>query len=409
MVPEWPDRMLTMKYTLLLLLCSVGAAVAADQPAEPAQGKAKNALPAAPTGLQGEWLCVRTGDGTPLYLGAGLSGMAFQDGTLVRYDVSLQGGKLVRGVPEALGTFVLQPTQQTKAIDVTVTAGPNQGKTIKGIYRLEAGALALNLGKAGADRPQSLEVAQARVWKRAAAFTSGEELYAPPRLPLAVMARRADPQETDRVHVNLTDKGDAMLDGKAELLAKLPAYLRKALIERGAEPGKGGVKTAVVLRAAPDVDYGPISEVVAACRKQGFGTLGLRVTRRFPSDDEEAKIAPKERGAPELFGSPEFELTLVVGELNTDLTVHLAALKDGLNDGVLSGIVVESNGARPVDVADLDVLRVYLAGMRKNLANPDGIRIRADSALKYSFAVDAMNACLKAGFTRVGFSAPKAK
>jgi uncharacterized protein (TIGR03067 family) len=51
-------------------------------------------------------------------------------------------------------TFQLTPGADPPAIDLTATTGPNRGKVIRGIYRLDGDRLVLCLGEPGQARPR---------------------------------------------------------------------------------------------------------------------------------------------------------------------------------------------------------------------------------------------------------------
>jgi biopolymer transport protein ExbD len=88
-------------------------------------------------------------------------------------------------------------------------------------------------------------------------------------------------------------------------------------------------------------------------------------------------------------------------------TVVLTAQRDGVNDGVLSSIRIET-GDGVLPLANLDALTHYFAERRTaaGAATTDVVEIQADSRLKYAFVTAAMDACLKAGCKRVGFAPP---
>jgi biopolymer transport protein ExbD len=94
-------------------------------------------------------------------------------------------------------------------------------------------------------------------------------------------------------------------------------------------------------------------------------------------------------------------------DLPSELTVVLKTQTTG-NVGTISQITVEGKeGGTPVQVDDnLQALTKFLEKVQKDLTNKDDIKIQADSAIKYAFVMEAMDACTKAGFKRVGFAAP---
>jgi biopolymer transport protein ExbD len=92
-------------------------------------------------------------------------------------------------------------------------------------------------------------------------------------------------------------------------------------------------------------------------------------------------------------------------ELPSEVTVMVRTVRDGVNDGAISQIVVQQlEGETPVN--DLAGLKRHLEKIRTGLKNQDDIKIQADSKLKYAFVVEVMDTCIKAGFARVGFAPP---
>lgn len=53
-------------------------------------------------------------------------------------------------------TYTLQPTRKPATIDLVPADGPHKGKTLKGIFAVEKGALKLCMGKEGEDRPTAM-------------------------------------------------------------------------------------------------------------------------------------------------------------------------------------------------------------------------------------------------------------
>ncbi|MBY0523389.1 MAG: biopolymer transporter ExbD [Gemmataceae bacterium] len=93
--------------------------------------------------------------------------------------------------------------------------------------------------------------------------------------------------------------------------------------------------------------------------------------------------------------------------LKSQITVMLKAQKDGLNDGVISAVVVQTPNGES-SFTNLEGLYKFLNDQRtsQDITNKDDIQIAAESKLKYAYVIDAMDTCLKAGFTRVGFAPP---
>jgi biopolymer transport protein ExbD len=92
--------------------------------------------------------------------------------------------------------------------------------------------------------------------------------------------------------------------------------------------------------------------------------------------------------------------------LPANLTVMVKTVRDGVNDGNISAIVVKSLEGGEVALPDIPTLERYLKVQLGEVSNKEDIKIEAESKLKYSLVIDVMDACLKAGFMRVGFSPP---
>lgn len=91
------------------------------------------------------------------------------------------------------------------------------------------------------------------------------------------------------------------------------------------------------------------------------------------------------------------------GALTAPLTLVVKTVRDGVNDGNISALVVQTLEGE-LAVPNLDALRVALQNKREESAGQ--IKIAAESRLKYACLIDVMDTCLKAGFQNVGFSAP---
>jgi uncharacterized protein (TIGR03067 family) len=50
--------------------------------------------------------------------------------------------------------FKLVPTAKPKAIDLAFTAGPDRGKSVRGVYKLEGAVLTVCVAEPGAERPK---------------------------------------------------------------------------------------------------------------------------------------------------------------------------------------------------------------------------------------------------------------
>jgi biopolymer transport protein ExbD len=86
------------------------------------------------------------------------------------------------------------------------------------------------------------------------------------------------------------------------------------------------------------------------------------------------------------------------------LTLVVKTTRDGVHDGNIKDLILESEGGAEV-VGNIDALRQALAARRPEPGKSQ-IKIAADSRLKYACVMEVMDACLKSGFTNVGFVPP---
>ncbi|MBL8799045.1 MAG: biopolymer transporter ExbD [Planctomycetia bacterium] len=93
--------------------------------------------------------------------------------------------------------------------------------------------------------------------------------------------------------------------------------------------------------------------------------------------------------------------------LPAQLTVLIKTVRDGVNDGNISALVVKTTDGETA-LPNLESLENFLRQKIKDegVSNKDDIKIEAESRLKYACVIDVMDACLKSGFTRVGFNPP---
>jgi biopolymer transport protein ExbD len=93
--------------------------------------------------------------------------------------------------------------------------------------------------------------------------------------------------------------------------------------------------------------------------------------------------------------------------LKSQITVVLRVDRSEINAGVLSQVTVQTPSGES-EVRNLQGLHDFLVRQRssQDITNKDDIQIQAESKLKYSFVIEAMDTCVKAGFTHVGFGAP---
>ena len=99
--------------------------------------------------LRGTWLPVK----------AELGGQPMPDAVLKAISLTMDKGKydvLADGHPDK-GTYTLDETATPKAITITGTEGPNQGKTFPAIYELKDGTLRICYDLSGKKRPTAFE------------------------------------------------------------------------------------------------------------------------------------------------------------------------------------------------------------------------------------------------------------
>jgi biopolymer transport protein ExbD len=93
--------------------------------------------------------------------------------------------------------------------------------------------------------------------------------------------------------------------------------------------------------------------------------------------------------------------------LPANLTVMVKTVRDGTtNEGNISAIIVKSLNGGEVALPDVATLERYLKVQLVEIQNKEDIKIEAESKLKYALVIEVMDACLRAGFTRVGFAPP---
>jgi biopolymer transport protein ExbD len=106
------------------------------------------------------------------------------------------------------------------------------------------------------------------------------------------------------------------------------------------------------------------------------------------------------------------EVTTVISEprleeppdLPQKLTVVVKTTRDGVHDGNIKELILEAEGGAQV-VANVDTLRQALEARRPEPGKSQ-IKIAADSRLKYACIMEVMDACVRSGFTNVGFVPP---
>jgi biopolymer transport protein ExbD len=90
-------------------------------------------------------------------------------------------------------------------------------------------------------------------------------------------------------------------------------------------------------------------------------------------------------------------------ELPSQLTVIVKASPDG--SGGIDKLLVQQPAGETL-VANQDELLKFLKNAREGLGQAEDIKIQADSKLKYTFVMEIMDVCVRAGFRNVGFAPP---
>jgi uncharacterized protein (TIGR03067 family) len=98
---------------------------------------------------------IRQMDGTWLPLSAELAGEKWPDEILKTIKLTIKGDKYLVNVggQNDEGTVKLDPTKSPKAMDITGTKGPNEGKTFLVIYELKGDELKVCYDLSGKARP----------------------------------------------------------------------------------------------------------------------------------------------------------------------------------------------------------------------------------------------------------------
>jgi RNA polymerase sigma factor (sigma-70 family) len=135
---------------LAVCLAGVGAGLLAQQAAapKPADGKpaAKGADGSADK-LQGTW------QAESATFGGKAVDLAEND---IPYEMTFDAGKVTarnKKGDAAEGTYTADPTKDPKELDIAMTSGPSNGKTLRAVYALEGGRLKLCGGQPDGERP----------------------------------------------------------------------------------------------------------------------------------------------------------------------------------------------------------------------------------------------------------------
>jgi biopolymer transport protein ExbD len=163
-----------------------------------------------------------------------------------------------------------------------------------------------------------------------------------------------------------------------------------------------------------DPGIGPnLNVVVVPMLDMSFQLLFFLVITFKPSDAIEGKMdfnlpASGEARATQLQDVDPNTISDQDLALPAQFTVLVKTIRDGTdNEGNISAIIIKSQTGESA-VPNLEALENFLRSKANDPAasNKDDIKIEAESRLKYTYVIEVMDACLRAGFTRVGFAPP---
>jgi biopolymer transport protein ExbD len=141
-----------------------------------------------------------------------------------------------------------------------------------------------------------------------------------------------------------------------------------------------------------------------------FQLLAFFILTFHPSDLEgqmDLLLPAKEESAsqatprPDVLPKTEEEL-----ELEPDLTVIVRTQQDGIHDGIISNLTVQTSSGQKSLGRDRKDLLKYLKEVRKTATNPDVIKLQGDGKLKWKAIVEVMDTCKEAGFRDISFVPP---
>lgn len=159
-----PEAFATLPGTGLALETLIRPEAAVSPPASPRTTKPATTQDPAASGLQGTWTMV-----------SGIVDGIAMDPSMVQWVRRVTKGSqtTVMAGPQVLMKFEVtcDNTVEPHTIDYFHTAGPSQGKTQAGIYRLDGDTLTVHTAAPGAKRPTDYELAPSTkasltVWKR---------------------------------------------------------------------------------------------------------------------------------------------------------------------------------------------------------------------------------------------------
>ncbi len=335
----------------------------------------------------------------------GLPLLTFTADKIIASRFSVENGKLAVRDEREIGTYTLDPTTSPRSIDIMVTGGKAKGRTARCIYRLEGEDLTLCLGDPDGARPTRFATTKSsalmegkrstpEAQRKAIAALEALRLQPRGRLPTARTAKPIDPKLTDVLIVDVTNEGRVPLFGRDEPLgtaAEVGEYLQREFAVRKRQTGPRGVNPALLLRADKDADVLPVYLVAEQAAALGFSRLLLQVQRK-PGEYGQLEFILPDWRRPETF---------------PDVTVTAKTIRDGVNDGNLSVVVIET-GAGETRAPNLDALAEQLKKIAEKAgpAGKESIRICPEAKLKVEGLVEVVDAALGAGFATMVLCQP---
>ena len=107
-------------------------------------------------------------------------------------------------------------------------------------------------------------------------------------LPVAELARPVDKAQVEPLFLNVSRDGKLKLIGESFVIqdpndmAKINAYLKreatliKLSMQKVGKSGREGLEATVIIRGDERVPYGPVQDLIRACREAGFVKFSLR-------------------------------------------------------------------------------------------------------------------------------------
>jgi biopolymer transport protein ExbD len=215
-----------------------------------------------------------------------------------------------------------------------------------------------------------------------------------PPLATSRMAKPIDPTDTDVLYLNISGEGGIEVPGgKAPLSTptEIGNQLKEQFATREKTAGRGQVKTAVVARADKNAPVMQLYRVAQLAVSAGFPKVFVQVRRKAPEEGRLELILPHWR-RPESFA---------------DVTVHVKTIRDGVNDGKIGALIVQTDKGHTA-IPNLNALQLLLKKTRaeEKLGNKDSVRISAEAVLNIASLIEVMDTCLESGFATAALGTP---